>query len=159
LIALGFLLLLVGALTGLQALLEVFQGMIELLTLLEIDGDDLVHSNQLLRDGFFQVGEPVSNTVLMCGLHVVHGLEDVQDLLLADTETLQGVDLSCGVLVLDGDIEASLVEVRGGLPIVELLELLGDFGILLQALLDVLVVLTVAFTLVVLSLLQVVTES
>ena len=132
--------------------------MVELLTLLEIDSDDLVHSNKLLRDGFFQVGKPVSHTVLMSGLHVVHGLEDVQDLLLADTETLQSVDLSCGVLVLDGDIEASLVEVGGGLPIVEFLELLCDLGILLQALLDVLVVFTVALTLVVLSLLQVVTE-
>jgi hypothetical protein len=94
----------------------------------------------------------------MCGLHVVHSLEDVQDLLLADTETLQSVDLPGGVLVLDGDIKASLVEVGGGLPIVELLELLGDLGILLQALLDIFVVLTVAFTLVVLSLLQVVAE-
>ena len=158
LIALGFLLLLVGTLTSLQALLEVLEGMVELFTLLEIDSDDLVNSNKLLRDGLFQVGKPVSHTVLVSCLHVVHGLEDIEDLLLADTETLQSVDLSCGVLVLDGDIEASLVEVRGGLPIVKLLELLCDLGILLQALLDVLVVLTVALTLVVLSLLQVVAE-
>ena len=47
LIALGFLLLLVGTLTGLQALLEVLQGMVELLTLLEVDGNDLVHSDEL----------------------------------------------------------------------------------------------------------------
>ena len=54
---------------------------------------------------------------------------------------------------------ASLVEVRGGLPIIQLLELLGDLSILLQALLDVLVVLSVSLTLVVLCLLEVVTES
>lgn len=54
---------------------------------------------------------------------------------------------------------ASLVEVGGGLPIIQLFELLGDFGILLKTLLDVLIVLSVSFTLVVLCLLEIVTES
>jgi hypothetical protein len=50
------------------------------------------------------------------------------------------------------------VEVRCGLPIVKLFELLSDLGVLLQALLDIFVVLTVTLPLVVLSLLKVVTE-
>lgn len=85
--------------------------MVELITLLEVNGDYLVDSNELLRDGFLEVGEGVGHAVLMCGLHVVHGLEDVQNLLLANTETLVCVDLTCRILVLNGDIQAPLVEV------------------------------------------------
>ena len=94
----------------------------------------------------------------MSSLHVVHGFEYVQDLLLADTETLICVHFTCGVFVLNGDIKAAFVEVGGGLPIIEFLELLGNLGVLLQALLDIFVVFTVTFTLIVLSLFEVIAE-
>ena len=94
----------------------------------------------------------------MSSFHVVHGLEYVQDLLLADTETLVCIYLACGVFVLNGDIEAAFMEIGGGLPIIKFLELLGNLGVLLQALLDIFVVLTVSLTLIVLSLFEVVAE-
>jgi hypothetical protein len=53
LVAFGFFLLLVGTLTGLEAFLEVLQGMIELISLLEINCNNLVHSDEFFRDDFF----------------------------------------------------------------------------------------------------------
>ena len=53
LVAFGFLFLLIGTLTSLEAFLEVLQGMIELISLLEVNCNNLVDSDEFFRDDFF----------------------------------------------------------------------------------------------------------
>lgn len=118
LVAFGFLFFFVGTLTCLKTFFEVFEGVIELLSLLEINGNYLVHSDKLLGYGFFKVRKGICHTILMSCLHVVHGLKYVQHLLLANTETLQRIHFTSCVFVLNRNIMTSLVEVRGSLPII-----------------------------------------
>jgi hypothetical protein len=53
LIAFSFFLLLICTLTGLQALLEVFEGMIELIAFLEVNCNNLVNPYEFLGYSFF----------------------------------------------------------------------------------------------------------
>jgi hypothetical protein len=147
LVALSLLLLIVGALAGLQALFKVLERAIELLPLLEVDGNDLVHAHQLLGDVAFNLRENVVDRLLQGRLQVVHGLEDVEHLLLADAEALVGFGLALWELGFDGHVKATLVEVGGSFPVVELLELLGHSEVLVEALLDLVVVTTVVLCL------------
>lgn len=152
LVALGLLLLDVGALAHLEALLEIFEGAVELVPLLEFNGDYLVDAHQLLADLFLQLWLVGVDRFLQGRLQVVHGLENVKHLLFADAESLVGFGLTLGVLGLNGHIEAALVEVGGSLPIVELFKLFRHLEVGLKAFLDLVLLL------VVLSYLKVLTE-
>ena len=53
---------------------------------------------------------------------MLHGLELIADLLLADTETTMGLSLTLDVLKLNGDVEAALMEVGSRFIVVVLLK-------------------------------------
>lgn len=152
LIALRLLFLVVRASAGLQTLLEVLQRPVEFIAFLKVNGDNLVHADQLARYLSFYLREAGLYRLFESGLQVIHRLEYIEDLLLTDTEALVGLGLALGVLSLDRDVQAALVEVGGRLPVVELLELLSHTQVLLETMLDV------AFSLEVLSLLQFITQ-
>ena len=137
LVALCLLLLVIGALTRLKALFEVLERSVKLITLLEVDGDDLVNTDQLAGDLTLDLCQARFHGLLKGSLQMVHGLEDVQNFLFTDTETLVSLSLTFSMLGLDGYVQAPLVEIGSGLPIVKLLELLGNAEILLEAVLDV----------------------
>ncbi len=68
---------------------------------------------------------------------IVFGVEDVQHLLLADTQALVGLGLAHDVLGVDTGVEALLVEVRSRFIVVKRFELLSNNSVLAEALLDV----------------------
>jgi hypothetical protein len=75
--------------------------------------------------------------LLQSRFHIAHGLENIEDLLLANTQSLVSLGLSDNVLGVDTGIETLFVEVRCGLVVVEVFKLLGHLSVLLETLLDV----------------------
>lgn len=101
LVALCLLFLVIGALTGFKALLEVLKRAVEFVTLLEINSNDLVDADELARDLTFDLSQARLYCLLKCCFQMIHGLENVQNFLLADTETLVGLGFSLGMLGLN----------------------------------------------------------
>ena len=136
LVALGLLLPILSPLRCIKALLEESQSIVKVVVILEVQGDDLIHSNELLAHLLLQLVQVAVHGLLQGGLEAAHGVEDVEHLLLADAEAHVGSGLALNELSLDGDILAFLVEVRGRFIIVKLLKLLSHLSVLLQAVLD-----------------------
>ena len=83
----------------------------EVVSLKEINGNDLIHSHQVLADFLFNLGLVALDRMLKSGFQVLHSFENVQDFLLTDTESSVGLGDSLDVLVLNRNVEASLVEI------------------------------------------------
>jgi len=104
LVALGFLLTIFCHLRGVQAFLEEEKRLVEVVHVLELDCDHLVHSNQLLGNLLLNFLDVSVNDLLESKLHVVLCIENVKDLFLADTEALVGLCLADNVLGLNTGI-------------------------------------------------------
>ena len=98
LVALSLLFLVIGALTCFKTLLEVLKGAVEFVTLLEINGNDLVDADELARDLTFDLSQARLYGLLKCCFQMIHCLKNVQNFLLADTETLVGLGFTLGML-------------------------------------------------------------
>ena len=133
LIAFSLLWLVVGSLGGLQTLLEVIEGFLEIVLFLHLICNSLIDTHQFLTDFLFQFILVTFFSLSEGRYQILHCMVYVVDLLLADTETHVSLGLSLEVLVLDTDVQAFLVEVGGRLVIVKIFKLLGDSSILLKA--------------------------
>lgn len=98
--------------SNVQTLLEKLQREVELILVQVLVSDELVNAHQVLRDNLLDLVLLAVLCLLESRFQMVHSLELVVDLLLADTETAMRLSLSLDVLKLDGDVEAPLVEVR-----------------------------------------------
>ena len=140
LVALGFLLLVLSSLWYVEAFLEELQTLLEIVLILKFTGDDLVYLDKLAADLFFQFLKRASfNGSFQSGLEATFGVENIEDILFADTKTHVSFGFSLDVLSLNTDVEAFLVEVWGSFIVYELLELLCDSRVLLNAIFDLVI--------------------
>jgi len=78
---------------------------------LVLDGDLLVDSHQVPADILLYVVKLAFLGLLETGLEVLHGFFLVQNLFLANTESLIRLGLTLDIFELNRDVEAALVEV------------------------------------------------
>lgn len=76
-----------------------------------LDGDLLVDSHQVPADILLYVVKLAFLGLLETGLEVLHGFFLVQNLFLANTESLIRLGLTLDIFELNRDVEAALVEV------------------------------------------------
>jgi len=137
LVTLTDLYLVFGVLGGLKTLLEVLECLIEIVLFLLLQGNGLVHTDELLADTLLKCLQFAILLSRVFGRYqIIHGVVDVADLLLALATTHVRLGYSLVVLVLSADVHALLVAIRSRLKIMQLFELLGNFSVLLQALVD-----------------------
>jgi hypothetical protein len=98
LIAFSFLFFVVGAFRGLKTLLEIFKRAIEFVTRGEVNGDNLVNTNQFTRDFTLNLGKAGILSLLKSCFKVVHGFENVQNFFLANTESLVSFSFAFSML-------------------------------------------------------------
>jgi hypothetical protein len=101
LIALCLLVSILSALGCVQALLEKLKRLVEIVLVLELDGDNLVHSDKLSRDFLFDFAQVSINSFLKSSFQIAHGVENVEDFLFANSETHVCFGLSLDELGLD----------------------------------------------------------
>mmetsp|Transcript_24754 Transcript_24754/g.38543 ORF Transcript_24754/g.38543 Transcript_24754/m.38543 type:complete len:250 (-) Transcript_24754:443-1192(-) len=137
LIAFGLLLAVFSPLRGVQALLEELQGLVVVVHVLEADGDDLIHSDQFLRNVLLNFLNVAMDDLLQGRFQIILGVEDVQYLLFADAEAFVGFCFAYYILGINTGIEALLVEIRSRFIVVKSFKLLGYSSVFFEALLDV----------------------
>ena len=115
LIALCLLVSILSALGCVQALLEKLKRLVEIVLVLELDGDNLVHSDKLSRDFLFDFAQVSINSFLKSSFQIAHGVENVEDFLFANSETHVCFGLSLDELGLDG----LLAELRAACEILD----------------------------------------
>jgi hypothetical protein len=150
LIAFSFLFFVVGAFRGLKTLLEIFERAIEFVTRGEVNGDNLVNTNQFTRDFTLNLWKAGILSLLKGCFKVVHGFENVQNFFLANTQSLVSFSFTFSMLGFNWYVEASLVEVWSSFPIVKLFKLLSHTKVLSEAILNI------SISLEVLSLLEII---
>jgi hypothetical protein len=98
LIAFSFLFFVVGAFRGLKTLLKIFERAIEFVTRGEVNGDNLVNTNQFTRDFTLNLGKAGILSLLKGCFKVVHGFENVQNFFLADTKSFVSFSFAFSML-------------------------------------------------------------
>ncbi len=126
----------VGTLGDIQTLLKELQGFAELFPILELDGYVLVDTDQLLAYYSLQLGNAAVYCLLESSFQIIHGFEDIEDFLLADTQSLVGIGLPLNMLVVYGHVQTPLVEIGGCLIVTQLLKLLRHTHILVETFWD-----------------------
>lgn len=87
LVALSLLILVFRSLRRIKALLEVPEGFIIIKVILELSGDDLVHSDQLSRDFFFNFLQVTITSFISGSFQIIFSVRiDVEYLFLADSK-------------------------------------------------------------------------
>ena len=150
LVAFSFLFFVISAFWSLKAFFEIFKRAIKFITRGEVDGDNLVNTDQFTRDFTLNLWKAWVLSLLKSCFKVIHSFENVENLLLANTETLVSFGLTFSMLGFNWYVKASLVEVRSSFPIVKLFELLSHTKVLSEAILNI------SFSLIVLSLLEII---
>ena len=150
LIAFSLLFLIISTLWCLKALLKVLKGAIEFITRGEVNSNNLIDTHQLTRDFTLDLRKTWILSFLEGCLKIIHSFENVENLLLANTESLVSFGLTFGMLGFNWYVKASLVEVRSSFPIVKLFELLSHTKVLSEAILNI------SFSLIVLSLFEII---
>ena len=150
LVALSFLFFIVGAFRGLKTLLKIFERPIKFITRGEIDGDNLINTYQFTRDFTLNLWKAGVLSLLKGCFKIVHCLEYVENFFLADTKSLVSFSLTFSMLGFNWYVKASLVEVRSSFPIVKFFKLLSHTKVLSEAILNI------SFSLIVLSLLEII---
>ena len=137
LVALGFLQAVLSSLGGIKALLEELERLVEVVHVLELNGYNLVHSNELHGNLLLNFLNVTVDDFLEGGFQIVFGVEDVEYLLLAAPEPLVGLSFTDDILRIDTCVKAFLVEVGGGFIVVKFFKMLSHNSVLLQAFLYV----------------------
>jgi hypothetical protein len=87
LVALSLLILVFRSLRRIKALLEVPEGFIIIKVILELSGDDLVHSDQLSRDFFFNFLQVTITSFISGSFQIIFSVRiDVEYLFFADSK-------------------------------------------------------------------------
>jgi len=87
LVALSLLILVFWSLRRIKALLEVPEGFIIIKVILELSGDDLVHSDQLSRDFFFNFLQVTITSFISGSFQIIFSVRiDVEYLFFADSK-------------------------------------------------------------------------
>ena len=87
LVALSLLILVFRSLRRIKALLEVPEGFIIIKVILELSGNDLVHSDQLSRDFFFNFLQVTITSFISGSFQIIFSVRiDVEYLFLADSK-------------------------------------------------------------------------
>ena len=135
LIALSLLNTIFSTLRGVKTLLEELQGLIEVIMLLEIKGNDLIHSYKLLANFFFYFSKVSIDSLCQSGFKISHGIKNVKNLFLANTQShiSLGDTLNMSWGGLERDVEALFVEVGGSFIVVKILKLLSYTSVLFEA--------------------------
>ncbi len=150
LVAFSFLFFVVGAFWGLKTLLKIFERAIEFVTRGEVNSDNLINTHQFTRDFTLNLWKAGVLSLLKGCFKVVHSFKNVENFFLADTKSLVSFSLTFSMLSFNWHIKASLVKIRSSLPIVKLFKLLSHTKVLSEAILNI------SFSLIVLSLLEII---
>ena len=137
LVALRLLLFILSSLGSIETFLEELERLVEVIHVLELDGNNLIYPHQLLRDFFLYFLNISINNFLESSFQIRHSIEYVEYLLLTDSESFVSFSLTDYVFGIDTGVKALLVEVRGSFIVVESFELLGNNPILFQTFLDI----------------------
>ena len=122
-----------SSLGSVEALLEELQRLVEVVLVLELNGDDLVHSYKFSGDLFLDFAKISVDCLLESSFQISHCIENIEDFLFTNSETHISLGFSLDKLGLNTDIEALLVVVGCRLVVIELLELLSHYSLLLEA--------------------------
>lgn len=121
LVALSFLVLVVGTLGHVEALFKESKGQVVFGFLAILDGDELVNAHQIARDVSRNRIEHAFDSLFKGSFKVAHSLALVQNSFFTNAEAFECFSLALNILELRGDLKAALVEITGGFEILKLL--------------------------------------
>lgn len=108
--------------------------------ILELTGDDLIYSNKLAANFFFNFLKCTTfNGSFQSRFKATFGVENIEDFFFADTEAHVSFGFTFDVLIFHTDVEAFLIEIGGSFIVHKLLKLLSNSGVLLHTVLDLII--------------------
>lgn len=127
--ALCLLLSLFGSLCSFKALFEKLQCLVKFISVLELNSNFLIDSHKLLTNLILYLLLVAIYSFLQGCLKVIHSFEDVEDLLLANTQTHVSLSFTLHILEIDGHIKTLLVEIGGCFEVIQLFKLVCDIEV------------------------------
>ena len=115
--------------------MEVPKGFVIIKVILELYGDDLIHSDQLSGDLFFNFLQVTITSFISGSFQKIFGVRiDVKHLFFADTKAHKRFGFSLDEFSFTTDIKALFVEVRGSFIVIQLFKLISNDSLLFQTL-------------------------
>ena len=108
--------------------------------ILELTGNDLIYSHKLATNLFLDFLKCTTlNGSFQSRFQAAFGVENIEYLFFADTETHVSFGFSFDELSFNTDVKAFLIEIRSSFIVHKLLELLSYSGVLLDTVLDLII--------------------
>lgn len=108
--------------------------------ILELASDDLIYSHKLATNLFLDFLKCTTlNGSIQSRFEATFGVENVKNFFFTNSETHVSFGLSFDVLSLNTDVKTFLIEIRSSFIVHKLLKLLGNSGVLLHTVLDLII--------------------